>query len=116
MTFCVCQFSQCKAQEAASLTYLAPAIVNLSFCRPSYPRQALLRSEQGLVKLEFTVGIRGKLVGSRIVKSSGFRDLDSAALNALVHCSFRPAYRNGVPVQASFVIDYTWKFDNPDQP
>jgi TonB family protein len=96
------------AQDAQPSNYLAPAIVNLNFCRPAYPREALLRSERGVVKLEFTVGVKGKLVGSRIVKSSGFRELDTAALTALLHCSFRPAYRNGVPVQASFTIDYTW--------
>ena len=96
--------------------YQAPAIVNLSFCRPAYSREALLRSEQGVVKLEFTVGVKGRLVGSRIVKSSGFRDLDTAALTALMHCSFRPAYRNGMPVQASFTIEYEWKSGNAGQP
>lgn len=103
--------SQSMAQEAATTNYVEPAIVNLNFCRPAYPRDALLRSEQGVVKLEFTVGVKGRLVGSRILKSSGFRELDTAALTALMHCSFQPAYRNGVPVQASFTIDYTWKFD-----
>jgi len=112
----LCLAWKCDAQEAASPAYIAPAIVNLNFCRPAYPRDALLRSEQGIVKLEFTVGVKGRLIGSRILKSSGFRELDTAALTALMHCSFKPAYRNGVPVQASFTIDYTWKFNSATEP
>ena len=104
------------AQEATGTNYVAPAIINLSFCRPVYPHEALLRLEHGIVSLEFTVGVKGKLIGSRIVKSSGFRDLDAAALTALLHCSFQPAYRNGVPIQASFTIDYSWQLNGTSQP
>ena len=85
-----------------------PAIVNLNFCRPAYPRESMRRGEGGAVKLEFTIGVNGRLVGSRIVKSSGFRDLDMAALTALIHCTFKPAYRNEAPVQASFTMEYQW--------
>ena len=86
-----------------------PAVLNLNFCRPAYPPGAARRREQGSVKLEFTIGANGRLVGSRIVKSSGYRDLDQAALTALIHCAFKPAYRNDVPLQASFTMDYQWK-------
>lgn len=86
-----------------------PAVLNLNFCRPAYPPGATRRREQGSVKLEFTIGANGRLVGSRIVKSSGYRDLDQAALTALIHCAFKPAYRNDVPLQASFTMDYQWK-------
>lgn len=86
-----------------------PAILNLNSCRPEYPPGSMRRHEQGVVKLEFTIGVSGRLVGSRIVKSSGYRDLDQAALTALIHCAFKPAYRNDVPLQASFTTDYQWK-------
>jgi len=59
--------------------------------------------------MQFTVGVNGKLVGSAIVKSSGFRDLDQAALNALIRCRFKPAYRDGKPVQAAFLMEYRWE-------
>lgn len=102
----------CSAQPDGNQVTEDAAILNLNFCRPTYSRDAMLRLEHGVVKLQFTVGANGRLVGSRIVKSSGFRDLDTAALTALIHCSFKPAYRNNLPVQASFTIDYEWKLDS----
>jgi TonB family protein len=114
--FSLWTIAECAAHDAMEQTYIAPAIINLNFCKPAYPRDALLRSEQGVVKLEFTIGVKGRLIGSRIVKSSGFRELDTAALTALMHCSFQPAYRNGVPVQAAFTIDYTWSFNSAVNP
>lgn len=84
------------------------AILDVNQCRPVYPRAAMQRGEHGVVKMQFTIGANGKLVGSAIVKSSGFRDLDQAALNALIHCRFKPAYRNERPVQSAFVMEYRW--------
>jgi protein TonB len=84
------------------------AILNVNVCRPAYPRESMRRGEQGVVKMRFTVGVTGHLVGSSVVKSSGFKDLDRAALDALIHCSFRQAYRNGVPVQSTFTMEYKW--------
>jgi len=85
------------------------AILDTNQCRPTYPRTAAMRREHGVVTMQFTVGINGKLVGSAVVKSSGFRDLDQAALNALIHCRFKPALRDGRPVQAAFVMEYRWE-------
>ena len=85
------------------------AILDTNQCRPTYPRSATLRREHGVVTMQFTVGANGKLVGSAVVKSSGFRDLDQAALNALIHCRFKPALSDGRPVQAAFVMEYRWK-------
>ncbi len=93
-----------------------PAILESNQCRPIYPRDAVQRREEGVVKMQFTVGANGTLVGSAIVKSSGHRELDQAALQALIHCRFKPAYRNGLPVQASFVMEYRWLLqDLPSQ-
>lgn len=100
-----------NAQPRSVAPIQDPAILTVNFCRPTYPPGSMRRGEQGVVKLQFTIGVNGRLVGSRIVKSSGFRDLDMAALTALIHCTFRPAYRNDVPVQASFTMDYRWKLD-----
>jgi protein TonB len=99
-----------KAAHADSDTdRRAAAILDTNQCRPVYPRDAMSRREQGVVTMQFTVGVNGKLVGSAVVKSSGFRDLDQAALNALIRCRFKPAYRDGKPVQAAFVLEYRWE-------
>jgi protein TonB len=86
-----------------------PAILESNQCRPVYPRTALEKRQQGTVKMQFTVGANGKLVGSAVAKSSGFRELDQAALQALIHCRFQPAYRDGKPVQAAFFMEYRWQ-------
>lgn len=86
-----------------------PALLDSNSCRPVYPHDAMRRREEGTVKLQFTVGANGTLAGSAIVKSSGHRDLDQAALQALIHCRFKPAYREGRPVQAAFTMEYRWQ-------
>lgn len=108
---CSLASSVSSAQATSAAPIQDPAILNVNSCRPVYPPGSMRRGEQGVVKLQFTIGVNGRLVGSRIVKSSGFRDLDMAALTALIHCSFRPAYRNDVPVQAAFTMDYRWALD-----
>ncbi len=92
-----------------------PAILESNQCRPIYPRDAVQRREEGVVKMQFTVGANGTLVGSAIVKSSGHRELDQAALQALIHCRFKPAYRNGAAVQAAFFMEYRWQLQELSQ-
>ncbi len=103
----------CHTAQGATLPAQdPPAILESNQCRPVYPRDAVLRREQGVVKMQFTVGANGTLVGSAIVKSSGYRELDQAALQALIHCRFKPAYRGGTPVQAAFVMEYRWQLQD----
>ena len=97
-----------NAQQQRAVVTQEPAIANLNACRPAYPQDAMRRGEQGVVSLQFTIGVTGRLIGSRVVTSSGFRDLDTAALIALAHCSFRPAFSKDKPIQASFTIAYRW--------
>lgn len=99
------------AQVSPATPTQEAAILNLDSCRPVYPRESMRRGEQGVVKMQFTIGVTSHLVGSSVVKSSGSRDLDRAALEALIHCRFRSAYRNGLPVQSSFTMEYRWMLD-----
>jgi protein TonB len=45
------------------------------------------------------------------LRSSGFRDLDRAAQNALSLCYFRPASIKGQPVQSALDIQYVWTLE-----
>ncbi|MBV8635881.1 MAG: energy transducer TonB [Burkholderiaceae bacterium] len=103
------------AYAAAPAPQDPPAILESNQCRPVYPRAAFERRQEGTVKMQFTVGANGKLVGSAIAKSSGFRELDQAALQALIHCRFKPAYRDGKPVQAAFSMEYRWQIQDLQQ-
>ncbi len=104
-----CLASPASATNGKDADVESAAILDTNQCRPVYPRTSAQRGEQGTVKMQFTVGANGKLAGSAIIKSSGYRELDQAALNALIHCRFKPAYRDGRPVQAAFVMEYLWQ-------
>jgi protein TonB len=86
-----------------------PGFVDLNGCKPEYPRASLLAEETGIVRVQFDISADAHLLGAKILRSSGFSNLDKAAVNALSRCKFRAAFQNGVPVQSSFLSDYVWK-------
>jgi protein TonB len=49
----------------------------------SYPRQAFEQKKEGISMVRFSLDKRGKLLGNRIVSSSGYDPLDWEALNAI---------------------------------
>lgn len=68
---------------------------------PVYPRAALRDRLTGTVTLQVLVDIDGRPLEASIAQSSGHRELDRAAVDhVLKRWSFRPAMKNGQPVQA----------------
>ncbi len=65
-----------------------------------YPRISLQRREQGTVMLHVLVGADGLVQQIEISKSSGSRELDNAARDAVRHWSFQPGTHGGVPYAA----------------
>lgn len=59
--------------------------------RPDYPRAARQRGEQGDVVLEIDVAVDGSVAAVAVATSSGFIDLDAAALKAVKAARFSPA-------------------------
>ena len=59
--------------------------------RPDYPRAARQRGEQGDVVLEIDVAADGSVASVAVAPSSGFADLDAAALKAVKSARFSPA-------------------------
>lgn len=59
--------------------------------RPDYPRLARQRGEQGEVTLEIRVDAEGRVDSVEIVGSSGFAELDDAAVRAARAARFTPA-------------------------
>ena len=86
------------------------AVVDFSTCdKPDYPRNSLRNEEQGTVRIQFLIGLDGRVADSKIEKSSGFRALDAAAKNALSLCKFKPGSVDGKPQQSWTAVDYVWK-------
>jgi len=88
------------------------AVVAASACAElDYPARSLRNEEAGITTLAFLVGLDGKVVDSRIDKTSGFKDLDNAALAGLSKCKFKPATVDGKPEQTWSKLRYVWKLD-----
>ncbi|MDB5746837.1 MAG: transporter substrate-binding protein [Massilia sp.] len=79
--------------------------------KPAYPIGAARNGDTGTVTLALLVGTDGRVTGSRVQKSSGSRDLDRAAVNALSLCQFKPAMHNGVPEAGWAQIAYVWTLE-----
>ena len=77
---------------------------------PSYPRDALRAGITGTVLLEVLVGVDGSPLKVTIHQSSGNRELDRAAQQQVQkHWRFRPASRDGAPVQAIGIVPIDFK-------
>lgn len=88
------------------------AVVDARACeKPEYPSQSLRAQEEGLVVLQFLIGVDGRAVDSKIERSSGYRRLDEAARKGLALCKFKPGTEDGKPVQSWARIEYQWKIE-----
>ena len=76
---------------------------------PNYPSASLRKLETGTVRLTIEVDASGKVTASRVKTSSGFAELDNAALSTLSRCPFMPAYKDGQPIAGATDISYDWR-------
>ena len=65
---------------------------------PVYPAQAKRRQQQGTVWMEVRLDAQGKPVELQMLRSSGVKSLDLAALSAMRKWHFLPETRNGIGV------------------
>jgi protein TonB len=61
-----------------------------------YPSPAVARREQGLVSVSFTMDRTGRVLARRIVKSSGFADLDQEALDMIQRAEPLPPFASSM--------------------
>ncbi len=73
-----------------------------------YPKAALRAEIQGAVELEFLIDIDGSVADSRIMKSSGFELLDTAAIEGLSKCRFIPKSKDGTAIPAWLGVRYVF--------
>jgi protein TonB len=98
-----------SATSAAAMAAEVPASLDAKNCKAEYPKASLINEEQGDVKMAFLVGADGNVVDSKLEKSSGFKNLDKAALKALSACKFKPGTKDGAVAQTWTKVDYSWK-------
>ena len=88
-----------------------PVVQAASCDKPEYPPAARRAGETGTVLLNFLVDINGKVIDSKVERSSGSRRLDEAARNGLELCKFQPATVDGRPQRAWARIEYVWRLE-----
>lgn len=69
--------------------------------RPEYPRGARRRGEQGSVVLEVEIGVDGRCAAASVAISSGYVELDAAAVKAVKAAHFSPAREGSRAVASS---------------
>ena len=88
------------------------AVADFSTCaKPEWPKASLRNEETGTVTLSFLIGEDGRVADSKILKSSGFRDLDKAAVNGISRCHFKPGMNDGKPEKAWMQMQYVWTLE-----
>jgi protein TonB len=86
-----------------------PAVFDAKNCKADYPKASLVNEEQGAVSMSFLVSTSGEVVESKVEKSSGFKNLDKAAVKAISACKFKPGTKDGAAAQTWTKVDYVWK-------
>jgi len=76
---------------------------------PRYPRRARAREREGTSVLRVLVLPDGTVGDVKVAKMSGHRDLDAAAVAAVRGWRFRPARRDGIPVESRVLLPVTFR-------
>jgi protein TonB len=71
---------------------------------PDYPEDALRRGQEGLVMILARICPEGRPLEVTVLRSSGYGTLDRAARAAVLRWAFRPATRDGRPVEGEVEI------------
>lgn len=80
---------------------------------PPYPRAALRDGIEGTVQLRVLVDETGHVLDVQVERSSGDRQLDSAAREHVLHrWLFQPAQRNGVAMRAWGRVPIVFRLDD----
>src|SRR5207245_9930782 len=79
--------------------------------KPKYPKAALINEETGTVSMGFLIAADGKVMESKVEKSSGSKSLDKAALSSLSQCKFKAGSKDGKPSELWAKVDFTWKLE-----
>jgi protein TonB len=88
-----------------------PASFDASKCKAEYPKASLMNEEQGTVSMSFLVNADGTVADSKLEKTSGFKNLDKAAIKSISGCKFKPGTKDGAAAQTWTKVDYAWKLD-----
>lgn len=73
-----------------------------------YPAQSIRMRHEGVCVLQLTVDQDGSVSDASLITSTGFRELDNAAIRAARGMRFRPAYKDGKPEEVAIEKTFTF--------
>jgi len=77
--------------------------------QPVYPSRLLSQGKGGKVLIAVVVDDGGRVVSTKVRQSSGYSELDQAALKAVKRWKFKPAVRGGRKVKATAVVPFNFE-------
>ncbi|WP_323143031.1 DUF945 family protein [Massilia phyllosphaerae] len=79
--------------------FLQARLVEGSCTLPGFPDE-VTRADRALrQRIEFTIGVDGRVKDAQVTQPSGFPDYDRAMLQAQGRCTYIPALRDGKPIE-----------------
>ena len=76
---------------------------------PVYPRSARRKGHEGVVTVAISVAEDGVVAHAEVVSSSGYKELDEAALSAVRSARFAPATSDGVSVRGELRLTFDFR-------
>lgn len=82
---------------------------------PAYPASAESRAEEGTVRLTLKINSAGRVRGIKVAQSSGYPDLDDAAVMSAITWHYLPATQNGQTFSDEMSLDIKFQLPTPPQ-
>jgi protein TonB len=105
--------TQRKAEAPAPA--VTPPSLNASYLRnppPRYPTASRRNGEQGTVLLKVLISREGAALKVELDKSSGWPNLDAAALEAVRGWNFVPARRGNEAIEMSYIVPVVFRLES----
>jgi protein TonB len=99
-----------KAQAAIMKTVLNSKA--LTSPTPRYPRRAQRRGLEGKVLVSIMIGVNGHAYDAKLIKSSGHKILDDAALKTAMEWKFQPAMLEGALIKSVNTQSFVFSLQN----
>lgn len=99
--------------EADTLSLVIKPILIYNF-KPPYPYEAVKNKIEGNVRIKFLVGEDGTVSKSKVLATSGYGVLDSAARDFVYNLKYSPGKRNGKPQSTWMSILFRYVLEEKD--
>lgn len=108
--FAAINFGSRAAQSGHARTPFEALVSPASCAQPQWPAEARRYEIEGATTIRFEIGVDGKVWHPIVIKSSGWRILDEAALNGIAQCVFQPDLE-AAHKRTAFPLQYLWKLN-----